>query len=102
MNGDISVVAHVRAKKGKEEETKQALLALVAPTRVEEGCINYDLHQFVDDPTLFVFYENWTSRELLERHLASPHVTAFRARMDELLSEPPDIKVFRMVSDLDT
>jgi len=99
---NVTVVAHIRAKQGKEEETKKALLALVGPTRREAGCLNYDLHQSDDDATLFVFYENWTSKGHLAAHAASAHIQSFRARAGEILAAPPDIKTFVMVSELAT
>lgn len=95
---NVTVVAHIRAKPGRESEVKQALLALVGPTRREAGCLNYDLHQSDDDATLFVFYENWTSKDHLAAHAASAHIRAFRARAVEILAAPPDIKTFVMLS----
>jgi len=41
----VTVFALVQAKPGMEETVKQELLALIGPTRSEEECINYDLHQ---------------------------------------------------------
>jgi quinol monooxygenase YgiN len=93
----LTVVAHIRAKPGKEAELEKALLALVEPTTKEDGCLNYDLHRETDDAGHFVFYENWTSREALDRHLAAPHLEAFRARAENLLAAPPDIRTFRML-----
>lgn len=93
----VTVVAHIRARPGKEAELEQALLALVEPTMKEDGCLNYDLHRETDDAGHFVFYENWTSRGALEKHLAAPHVRAFLARAAELLAGPPDIRTFRML-----
>lgn len=93
----LTVVAHVRAKPGKEAELEKALLGLVEPTAAEDGCINYDLHRETDDASHFVFYENWTSRAALERHLAAPHIQAVLARAEELLAAPPDIRTYRML-----
>ena len=98
MAEKLTVVARVRAKAGKEDEVQQTLLALVAPTRAEPGCLNYDLHQSLDDPALFLFYENWASKPHLEAHAQSAHIQAFRARAVALLAEPVEIKFFRMVS----
>jgi quinol monooxygenase YgiN len=80
----LTVVAHFEAKPGKEQELREALLALVEPTRKEEGCVQYDLHVDTENPGKFVFYENWTSREHLSRHAASAHIAAFGARKGEL------------------
>ena len=97
MAEELTVVARVRAKPGKEGETKCALLALVGPTRAEAGCINYDLHQSHDDAAQFLFYENWENRAHLDAHAKSAHIQAFRARAGELLAEPVEIRLFTMV-----
>jgi quinol monooxygenase YgiN len=46
--------------------------ALVAPTRAESGCINYDLHRSNDDPSVWMLYENWRSPDDLEQHFKRP------------------------------
>ena len=97
MSHKLTVVAQVRAKPGKEDETRRVLLALVAPTRAEAGCINYDLHQSHDDAALFLFYENWESKSHLDAHARSAHIQAFRARVGDLLAEPVEIRLFTMV-----
>jgi quinol monooxygenase YgiN len=95
MDGrQVTVFALVKAKSGMEETVKKELSALVAPTLKEEGCINYDLHQSLDLKGHFRFYENWTSKELLDRHLESGHVKRFIAKVDQLLAEPPEITLW--------
>ncbi len=95
----ISVVARLRAKPGMEDQVKQELMGLVAPSRSDNGCINYDLHQSVEDPCLFVFYENWESKADLDAHLGMPHVQAVLGKADQLLAEPVDLAVMKMLSD---
>jgi len=94
----VTVVARIRAKSGKENEVRQVLLDLVAPTHAESGCLNYDLHQSADDPTDFLFYENWTHQEVLDEHLQTPHLKKFVQKADNLLKEPVDIKLWQMIS----
>ena len=87
----LTVVAELIVKPGKEEQVRQELLKLIEPTRGEEGCLQYDLHVTTDEPGRFFFYENWTSRDHLDRHLQTPHLQALAAKADDLLSEPPRI-----------
>lgn len=94
----VTVVATIRAKPGKEEDVKKALLKLIEPTRAEAGCINYDLHQAVDDRSVFVFHENWTSRRDLDEHLAKPHLEEFMTVAENLLDEPVDIRVLTRIA----
>lgn len=95
----VTVLARIKAKPGMEETVKNEVLALVAPTRAESGCINYDLHQAADDKSLFILYENWVSKEALEAHLAMPYLEAFKAKAEELLAEPLDISLWGMISE---
>jgi quinol monooxygenase YgiN len=87
-NALLTVVAEMVAKPGKEDELKRHLISLVDPTRKEDGCVQYDLNQDTSEAGRFVFYECWRSRELLERHLQSPHLLAFRSVEKELVAGP--------------
>jgi len=80
----ITVVATFQARPRKEAELKSALTSLVAPTRQEAGCLNYDLHASPEDPAKFLFHESWTSRAHLDAHLQSAHLKALLPRVDEL------------------
>lgn len=99
MSNKLTVVARVKAKPGKEADVKRVLFGLVAPTRAEAGCINYDLHQSHDDAALFLFYENWESKSHLDAHARSAHIQAFRARVGDLLAEPVEIRLFTLVGE---
>ena len=57
----ITVTATFQARPGKAKELHEALIGLLAPTRKEAGCINYDLHSSPEDPAKFLFHENWAS-----------------------------------------
>ena len=83
----LTVIAHMRAAPGKRDELRAALEALVEPTSKEQGYVNYDLHQGIEDPDRFFFYENWESDADLDAHLDAPHLRDFAARISELLDD---------------
>jgi quinol monooxygenase YgiN len=93
----VTVVATFHARPGKEAELRAALFGLVAITRQEPGCVNYDLHVSAEDPAKFLFHENWTSEALLEAHLAAPHVQALLPRVNELCTGFPEIKTWERI-----
>jgi len=82
------------AKQGKEDDLRQTLLGLIGPTRKEDGCVQYDLHEDNSQPGRFLFFEKWESQEHLDRHLVTPHLEVLKSRMDELLAEP--LRLLRM------
>lgn len=94
----VSVLAKFKSKPGLESKARDAIMALVKPTRAEAGCINYDLHQSSEDPSLFMLYENWISKKDLDEHLAMPYLKDFLGKADTLLAEPVEITLWRMIS----
>ena len=74
MSGPINLIARMRARAGQEAALKQALGSLVAPTRREAGCIQYDFLQDPAEAREFCFVERWESETALARHTDSDHL----------------------------
>ena len=100
MRTGLTVIAYITAKAGHEDQVREALLDLVAQTRKETGCVNYDLHQSPKDPCEFAIYENWTSASDLELHAKSAHLQSFAKIAGDLLNGPAEIRKWCMVSEL--
>ncbi|QIA63826.1 antibiotic biosynthesis monooxygenase [Vibrio astriarenae] len=83
----LTIVANIIAKQDKVELVKAELLKLIDVTRAEEGCINYDLHQDNENPAHFMFYENWTSRELWQQHMGNQHLAEYMAATEGAVEE---------------
>ncbi len=64
------------------------LLVVAKPTleatRREAGCIVYSYAVDVLDPTLLRIYEEWETREALDKHGAQPHMTPWREKLAEV------------------
>jgi quinol monooxygenase YgiN len=93
----VTLIVTIKARPGKEAELRKALLGLIPPTRKEEGCINYDLHVAPDDPSKFLFYENWTTQAHLDQHGETPHIQNLVGRMDELCAEPLKLDFWKKI-----
>ncbi|GDY28227.1 antibiotic biosynthesis monooxygenase [Agarivorans sp. Toyoura001] len=83
----LTIVANIKANADKIDLVKAELLKLIEVTRAEEGCINYDLHQDNDNPAHFMFYENWTSRELWQTHMGNTHLAEYMAATEGAVEE---------------
>lgn len=94
----LTVIATIIAKSDRIADVRRELEKLVAATRKESGCINYDLHVDLNDPRRFVFYENWTSKEALDAHAASPHMKAWGKVREPMLAGPVKVELFTMLS----
>ena len=80
------------------EATRDALAALVEPSRAEAGCQHYQLFQSADESARFQTVERWASAEAVQAHLASDHVQAAFAAAGDLLGAEPVIQTFDLVA----
>ena len=78
----LSVVATITAKPEFRSEVRQALLAVVPPSRAEAGCLQYDLHASRSNPDSFVMIERWQDDATLDHHMATPHFAALGKAID--------------------
>jgi len=97
--GKVTVLALLKTKSRLEEEVKRELLALQGPIPSEEGCIDYDLHQSKEDPSCFMFDENWKSQKDLDKNLQMPCLKAFREKAVDLLAEATSITLHERIGD---
>ena len=93
----VRVVARFTAKPDTIAAARDLLTSIILPTRIEQGCITYQLLQNEADPSDFTFIEEWTSDEDLDAHLQSDHINNVVKRADELFSSPPDIRRYRLL-----
>ena len=94
----VTVVATFEARPGKEAELRTALVGLVAPTRLETGCLNYDLHISPENPAKFLFHENWTTKAALDAHLQTPHIQNLLPRVNDLCTDAPTITIWDRIA----
>ncbi|GAA4719461.1 putative quinol monooxygenase [Brevibacillus fulvus] len=81
----ITVTAVLRAKAGKEQQLREELLKVVPLSRKEAGCIEYNLHQSLEDQRVFLFYETWKDEEALKSHAETEHYQQYRQNTEPLL-----------------
>jgi quinol monooxygenase YgiN len=94
----LTNLAFFRARPGQTQALGAALSALVAPTRAEAECLNYNLHQSIDDADLWFVYENWRSAEGSEAHMRAPHAQAFLKSAPDLIADDIDLRRFSMIT----
>ncbi|MCC2666277.1 MAG: hypothetical protein K0S63_193 [Gammaproteobacteria bacterium] len=88
MTKPYTVIVTLEAKTGKESELKQLLTNVIAPSRSESTCLEYRLHQDLDNPEKFVLYENWESKDAHQKQFQKPYIIALGEKIGELLANP--------------
>jgi quinol monooxygenase YgiN len=94
----LTNLAFFRAQLGQTQALGIALAALVDPTRAETECLNYDLHQSLDDADVWFVYENWRSADGLHAHMQAPHLQAFLKAAPDLVAGDIDLRRFSMIT----
>jgi quinol monooxygenase YgiN len=94
---ELTVIARVKAKPGKEGELEQALRAAVAPTHEEPGCLRYALHHSTEDSATFLLVERWASMAALEQHRKTPHLKVLFGKLQELLEGSPQVGLYELL-----
>jgi quinol monooxygenase YgiN len=89
----LYVIATASVKPEKREDFKRGAAACIAATRKEDGCLLYDLHESITDPTRFVFVEQWTTREALGAHARTSHLKEWRKIVGECAAAPTKIEI---------
>jgi quinol monooxygenase YgiN len=99
MKPRCTLTATLNGRPEKRAELVKLLESFVGPSRSEPGCIDYHFHVSSDDPNVFYFYENWTTRADLNRHLEMPYQKEWFGRHKEFLTKDAELKFFDMLSE---
>ena len=90
----ILVTAKIKSKSGERNKIISKSKDLIESTRLESGCISYNLYESVEDVNLLLMFEQWKTTEALESHMQTDHFKAFGAAIEEFLGEKLDITIY--------
>ena len=79
-------------KEGCLGEAVEAMKIVAAETLNENGCVEYRFALPFEEGLPIVLFEEWESQDALNAHFETTHLAEFRAKMDEVLAEPPTIR----------
>lgn len=91
----ITVVARHQVKAECMEQALEWMRELVAATRREEGCISYEVHQDIKQPTILTMLEEWQSEAALAEHMKTPHFTRLVPLLGPLMESETDVNVYQ-------
>jgi quinol monooxygenase YgiN len=82
-------------RQGDFVRAAQEIMPLV---RREAGCSRYELAADVCSPGVFHFIEEWESQELLDKHLAQPHMQDYFAKTAPWHAGPIELTLYDILS----
>ena len=68
--------------------------AIIEASNQEQGCLVYKLFQEVDNPSSFIFYEEYVNKDAIDFHNSTNHFKTFIGQITEILDGSPVIEVF--------
>lgn len=90
----IIVTAKITAKHGEKDKILSKSQDLIESTRLELGCVNYNLYASTEDDDLLLMFEQWENLEALESHMQTEHFKAFGKAIEDILARELDIAVY--------
>lgn len=75
------------AKDDSIEELKALLGTMVQASRIEEGCLLYNIYQMADKPTTFVVIESWENEEALKGHQHAAHYLHYKQNYEPFTAD---------------
>lgn len=94
----VTIIATVYGRKSRSAELKQALMELGRKTRLEEGNVQFHMHERQDDPSTFIFYESYRDEHAFQAHLGSKHAEAFGDRFNRQNLGRAETEIIRLTS----
>ena len=94
----IGLVAIIRAKQGLEDEVSRICAEMAeAVNREEPECLLYEAFVPAEGGVEVYILEKYVSMEALDYHRKTDHYLAFREKIKDLVSEPPEVTVLKPV-----
>ncbi|MDR2953772.1 MAG: antibiotic biosynthesis monooxygenase [Prevotella sp.] len=83
---ELKIVAVIKIKPEAVTDILPIFQAVVQGSQEEEGCISYNLHQDVSDPTKFIMLEEWRSQAAIDFHNNTDHYKTFKAASADMVA----------------
>jgi len=65
---EVNLTVILKSKSECRTELKAILKNLTENSKKESGCLQYDLHQNIEDPNVFILHEIWKNKKGLDLH----------------------------------
>lgn len=93
----VRVVAKNYVKPEKVQEFMGLCKKLVEASLKDEGCIDYGLHQELENSGILTFLEEWKDKGSLDKHLNSNHFREIFPLLSECLEKETEINVYTKI-----
>jgi quinol monooxygenase YgiN len=79
MSEPVKIVAMMTAAVGQKSALRKVMESFVSATRAEPGCLEFLLHESLDDDHVLIITEIWADQDALQAHLKGRAVRQMQA-----------------------
>ena len=97
----LILAAKCSGKPERRNDVLRLIAAVTAPSRLEPGCIAYDVHERVSGDNEFLFFEEWADQAALDLHFQTAHFQEFIKEFVGCLQGPPNIRIHEVAQSRD-
>lgn len=90
----IMVLARMNLKSGKKDSFIKEAKDLISATRLENGCISYDLYSSIEEADVLMMVEIWEDMNCLNSHVETDHFKKFGESSKPWLENEIEIKSY--------
>lgn len=83
----IKITAKHTVKENCADELIKVLKELVAKSRLEEGCISYNLYKDIDNEDTYTIIEEWHDIKSLHNHFQTAHFKTLTEKVKPYIKE---------------
>lgn len=96
----ITIIAKLQANPGKEDELRAVLTEMVSQVKQHEAgkVPAYSLHTSNDDPTMFLFYEQYADADAFDAHGKTDHMRDMGGKLRGVLAGRPVIERYEQIA----
>jgi Uncharacterized conserved protein len=88
------VTAKITAKPGEKNKIVSKAQNLIQSTRLESGCISYNLYNETENNNTLLMLEKWENQDVLNLHMQTEHFKAFNTAIGNILAKEVDIAIY--------
>ena len=96
----LIVAGTVKTEPGDLAKVKDAAIAMMAATRTEDGCIEYEFSEVIGEPGTMRIFEKWESWDHLRAHFEVAHMDVWREAMKAVTVVERSISVYDQIGDI--
>ncbi len=90
MTNSLFIFAQIKPKPEHYNDAKTAISGILAQTREEPGCLQFQLNEGLENDCLYL-YEEWRNQAALDDHYAQSYIGSVFELYESWLAQPVSI-----------